>query len=257
METPDLLVLGAAALFTSILSAIIGMAGGIVLLSIMLLYFEPLTAIPLHGLVQLVSNGTRTVIQARYVQWPLVVRYCLFLVPMAAVGLAFAMKLRPDIAKLLIGIFVLLATWRPRWLMLGSHPEDARPGPRFAILGGVNGFLQMTIGATGPLIAPFFLNLGLERRQIVGSKAAVQAFGHVTKIVLFGAVGFLFLPYAWMLLAMCGAVVVGTWIGSRLLDYTNERVFQWLYRGVLTLIALRLVILGLTRIWGASMVPVE
>ena len=68
MEPTTLLVLVAAAFATSILSAIIGMAGGIVLLSVMLLFMEPLEAIPLHGAVQLVSNGSRTWIQRTHVE---------------------------------------------------------------------------------------------------------------------------------------------------------------------------------------------
>lgn len=32
----------------------------------------------------------------------------------------------------------------------------------------------------------------------------------------------------------------GTWLGSRVLDRIDERIFGWLYRAVLTLLALRL-----------------
>ena len=59
-----LLVLVAVA--TSALSAVVGMAGGITLLAIMLLYMEPLVAIPLHAVVQLVSNGSRSLIHRRH-----------------------------------------------------------------------------------------------------------------------------------------------------------------------------------------------
>ena len=48
-----------AAFATSILSAVVGMAGGITLLAVMLLFLEPLAAIPLHGVIQLVSNSSR------------------------------------------------------------------------------------------------------------------------------------------------------------------------------------------------------
>ena len=37
-------------------------------------------------------------------------------------------------------------------------------------------------------------------------------------------------------------MIAGTWIGSQLLERVSERWFKRLYRGVLTLIALRLVI---------------
>lgn len=236
----ELAVLCVAAFLASILSAVVGMAGGIVLLTVMLLYFEPLIAIPLHGVIQLASNGSRTFIQRAHVRWDLVWRYGILLLPMAYAGLSVARTLSPELARTLIGVFVLLATWRPRWLMLGTHPEQTQPRRRFVLLGGVMGFLQMNIGATGPLIAPFFLNLGLTRQALVGSKAAVQTLGHLSKILLFGAVGFAYLEYGLLLVAMCTLVVLGTWIGSRLLERVNERVFTWLFKSVLTLIALRL-----------------
>ena len=236
----ELAVLCVAAFLASILSAVVGMAGGIVLLTVMLLYFEPLIAIPLHGVIQLASNGSRTVIQRAHVRWDLAWRYGILLLPMAYVGLSVARALSPELARTLIGVFVLLATWRPGWLTLGTHPEQTRPQRRFVVLGGVIGFLQMNIGATGPLIAPFFLNLGLTRQALVGSKAAVQTLGHTTKILLFGAAGFAYVEYSLVLVAMCTLVVLGTWIGSHLLNRVNERVFTWLFKSVLTLIALRL-----------------
>ena len=41
---------------------------------------------------------------------------------------------------------------------------------------------------------------------------------------------------------MWTAVVVGTWLGSRLLEHVDERVFTLLFKGVLTAVALRLVL---------------
>lgn len=248
MQIPDFAILVAMALACSILSAIIGMAGGIVLLSVMLLYFEPLTAIPLHGAIQLFSNSSRVVIQRRHVHWNLIWHYALPLLPMAGIGLLAAQQLSPQVAKICIGVFVLLATWRPDWLLLRSHPQSAQPARRFLVLGAVVGFLQMTVGATGPLIAPFFLNLGLSRQGVVGTKAAAQALGHITKIGVFATAGFVFADYLPLLAAMCAAVMIGTWLGSKLLDRVNERSFVWLYRGVLTLIALRLVIVATQRL---------
>ena len=41
---------------------------------------------------------------------------------------------------------------------------------------------------------------------------------------------------------LCALVVAGTWVGSRLLERVNELWFTRLYKGVLTLIALQLVV---------------
>ena len=99
------LVLFTAALATSILSAIVGMAGGITLLAVMLLFLEPLVAIPLHGVVQLVSNGSRTWFQRHHVSWGILGRYSLLLLPMGFLGLVVARELPPDGLRAAIGVF--------------------------------------------------------------------------------------------------------------------------------------------------------
>ena len=218
------------------------MAGGIVLLSVMVLFFEPIAAIALHGVIQLVSNSSRAVIQRRHVEWSHTWRFGLLLLPMGFLGVQLAFALPPQASRVLIGVFVLLATWRPAWLLLGTHPDSIRPERRFIALGGVVGFLGVIVGATGPLAAPFFLNLGLSRQGIVGTKAATQTLGHISKTLVFGVSGFAFREHLPVLMGMWAAVVAGTWVGSQLLERVNERSFEWLYRGTLTLVALRLMI---------------
>jgi uncharacterized membrane protein YfcA len=237
----DVGLLVGVAFATSILSAVVGMAGGITLLSVMLLYLDPLVAIPIHGVVQLVSNGSRAWVQRAHVDRRIAWRYGVLLLPMGFAGLWLARALSPDATRLAIGVFVLVATWAPRWLLLGSHPDTIDRDRRFLLLGGVVGFLNVTIGATGPLIAPFFLNLGLSRQALVGTKAACQLLGHLAKLVVFGVVGFAYAGWAGLLAGLCAAVVVGTWVGSRLLERVDEKTFVRLYKTVLTLIALRLI----------------
>lgn len=251
LEPEALAVLIAAALATSALSAVVGMAGGIVLLAVMLLYMEPLVAIPLHGAVQLVSNGTRTLVQRRHVEWPLLLRFGALLLPAAFAGLGVARALPAGVTRLLIGLFVLLATWFPRVLMLGTHPERLDPQRRMVTLGGVVGFFSTTIGATGPLMAPFFLDLGLSRQGLVGTKAACQTLQHLAKIAVFGVAGFAFGAWLAPLALLAIAVVAGTWLGSRILERVSERVFLWLYRGVLTAIAARLILVEAAALWPA------
>ena len=234
------------------LSAVVGMAGGIVLLSVMLLFLDPLVAIPLHGVVQLVSNGSRTWIQRSHVRWRIFWLYAAPLLPAGVLGLAIAQSLPPSLTRALIGVFVLVATWAPGLLLLGTHPERAEPDRRFVLLGGVVGVVNMTVGATGPLIAPFFLNLGLTRQALVGTKAACQAAGHVAKVVIFGVAGFVFGAWLVPLALLSAMVVVGTWLGSQLLERVSERHFVVLYRGVLTLIAVRLVLVEAYRAVAAS-----
>ena len=127
-------------------------------------------------------------------------------------------------------------------MLLGSHPERTNPGLRFFGLGAVVGVLNVTLGATGPLIAPFFLNLGLSRFSLIGTKAACQMGGHIAKIVVFGAVGFAYAQWLGVLVLLAASVIIGTMGGTLLLGRVSEVGFRRLYRAVLTLVALRLLL---------------
>lgn len=239
LEAFDVAVLTGAAAATAALSAVVGMAGGITLLAVMLLYLEPLVAIPLHGAVQLVSNSSRAVVQRSHVRWTAVARFSLLLLPFAFAGLTVARALPPESLRIGIGMFVLVATWRPGWLR--AHPAGGGSERQLVAVGGVVGFLSTTIGATGPLMAPFFLHLGLSRQSLIGTKAACQSLQHCAKLVVFGLAGFVFVEWAGLLAGLAAAVVVGTLAGSRLLEHVSEENFRRLYQGVLTVVAVRLV----------------
>lgn len=241
MEAVDLAVLGLAALLTSALTAVAGLGGGIVLIAVLLLYLEPLVAIPVHAAIQLASNASRTVIQRRFVDWGVVARFCALLVPGSWLGLQLVEAIPPDLGRAAIGVFVLLATWWPRALMLGLHPDRVHPRRRFVPAGAVTGFLGSTFGAAGPFLGPFFRDLPLPRQGVVGTFAACQSIGHTVKLVLFGLAGFAFVQHAPLLAVTVVLVVVGTALGSRLLERLPEAAFRQVYRVVLTLVALRLI----------------
>jgi len=236
----DIAALAALAFATSILSAVVGMAGGLVLMTAMLIYMDPLQAIPVHAAVQLVSNASRTLVQREHVAWSLVAWYAPALLPFGALGIRVVYALPPDALQAVIGGFVLVATWRPSWLSFGRSPHASHTGVRFAALGAVIGFVNVIVGATGMLVAPFFLPLGLPRQSVIGTQACMQSIGHLVKLVLFGLAGFALAEHAALLGVLAPLVIAGTWVGSRLLDRVPERAFVVLFRSVLTLLALRL-----------------
>ncbi len=216
------------------------MAGGITLLAVMLLFLEPFDAIPIHALVQLASNGSRALIHARAVRRDLFAPFGLLVLPAGMLTLPLAQHAPADALRLGIGVFVLVATWRTRWLLLGLDPGALAPSRRFALVGALSGALGPIVGATGPFIAPFFLGIGLDRFELIGTKAACQAATHVAKLLLFGLAGFAFLEHGPLCLAMAASVVVGTALGTRVLHRIDDARFMQLYRIVLTAIALRL-----------------
>ena len=250
MSGPESLLLAVTVFLTAILSAVVGMGGGLTLLVVMLQWIDPLIAIPLHGVIQLVSNGTRVSVQRRHVDWKIAAWFALFLLPAGWLGLALAEVAPRALLRGAIGVVALSVIWLPKLRRSPAlGPELATAGApsrlRFLFLGGAAGALNTSVGAAGPFIAPFFLDLGLDRRGVIGTKAACQTLGHLTKILIFGLAGFVFWDYLPALGLMACAAVLGTWTGSWLLDRVSERWFKRLYVGVLTLLGIRLVLSGL------------
>jgi uncharacterized membrane protein YfcA len=206
---------------------------------VLLLYLDPVVAIPVHGVVQLVSNASRAWFQRAHVRWDAVWRFAWPLLPAGAAGLWLLRSVSPDAGRLGIGVFVLVATWAPGWLRLGARPGG---DPRRALAwgGALVGFASTSVGATGPLLAPFVLALDLGTQATVGTLAACQIFQHLSKIALFGASGFDFARFALPLAGLCAGSVAGSAIGARLLDRLPERAFRTAVRLLLSALALEL-----------------
>ena len=239
MGLETVLIVGVCALATSALTAVLGFGGGIVLLAVLVAFVDPLVAIPLHAAIQVVSNGTRTVVRHRDVDWSIVWKSSLLLLPAGALTLPLARQAPEAALQALIAVAVLAATWLPEWLARPFRP----PGTGGWIgLGGVIGALNPVVGATGPLAAPFFRAGTSDRLGFVGTFAATQVSGHLAKLVLFGVVGLLPASQAPAAAAGIAGVIAGTWLGSRFLDRMPERRFDRIYLTAITVVALWLLV---------------
>ena len=247
----ELVILIIAAFITSSISAVLGMGGGIILLGIMAIMIpEGFMVIALHGVIQLVSNVTRTYVFRKHIKSEIVKEFLLG----SFIGLCFsamiimlliyyfnvgsANEIKVDLLKPLIGIFIL-------WYLFLKGPKKSKGNQSFHWVGGISGISTVFIGATGPLIAPFFLNKELTKENIIANKAACQAITHFGKIPLFIYLfNVNYISELNILLPLILAVFIGTNIGKRILSYIPENIFKILFKTALTLIALRLIIMN-------------
>src|SRR5262249_28791609 len=98
-------ILAPAVLATSFLSGIFGMAGGMILMGILLLIMPLAPAMVLHGLTQMTSNGGRGWLWRGDVRWRVVVFYAAGSIGIA-LGLA-TVRFEPSRAAVLIIIGLL------------------------------------------------------------------------------------------------------------------------------------------------------
>lgn len=237
------LAMGVVAIGTSILSGVLGMAGGMLLLAALLLRLEPTVAIPVHGIVQLVSNGSRAYFLRTHVRVKTIIPFVLPLLPAAALGVFLLGTLPPGAGKMLIGAFVLFFTWRPRSKDASPRP-GTHPGRMLAAGGALVGFFSTLVGATGPLLAPFIVALELSPPATVGTMAVCQVFQHASKVLVFGVAGFDFRSMLGPALALSTCAIIGSALGTRWLDRVDRELFNRIVRVVLTVLALQLLISG-------------
>lgn len=220
-------------LVTSLVTATFSLGGGTLMIAALALVFPPAVVVPLHGAVQLGSNGGRALIQFRHIRWDLVVWIATGAIVGIVVGAQFASALPEQLLTALIGIFVLVTTWLPFPSFVGTNRV-------LQVIGGaVISALSMVVGATGALIATFIRGLG-DRRELVSTHAMLMTIQNTAKVAAFVFLGFAFASYLPLILAMVAAGFVGTAIGSRLLVRVPEHVFRIGFKIVLTIVALAL-----------------
>ena len=64
-------LIGATIVLSSFISGVFGMAGGMVLLGVLLVYFDVATGMVLFSIIQLAANGWRALHWRRFVLWPI------------------------------------------------------------------------------------------------------------------------------------------------------------------------------------------
>jgi len=240
--------LGLAVLLTSFLSGLFSMAGGMVLMGILLTMLPVTSAMLLHGITQMTSNGWRAWLWRRHVVWGIVAQY--FLGGAGAVAVFALVRYVPDnaVSLIVLGLSPYMAMAVPaHW-----SPNVTRRG-HSVVAGVVCMGVQLIAGISGPLLDVFFVKSGLPRQSIVATKAIVQVFGHLFKAVYFGSLVAGSASESVEILAtlLCiGMAVLGTNLSRRMLDSMTDAQFRtwsqrlvvltgsvYLSRGVFLLIA--------------------
>jgi len=209
---------------------------------------EGYMAIALHGIIQMVSNGTRTFVFRDHIKKNLISEYLIG----ALIGLGLSVfivyglmhiydvrsanEIKFDYLKPIIGLYIL-------WYLYLKGPKKKRKNKLFMIVGFIGGLCSIFVGAVGPLIAPFFLRNDLNKENVIANKAACQIITHIGKIPIF--IYFFNVNYIeqyTILLPLIISVYVGTTIGKKLLQSITEKIFKMTFKICLTIIAIHLIL---------------
>src|SRR5690606_25086002 len=152
LQAGFLLITAISVLATSFISGIFGMAGGMILMGVLVAFMPVSAAMVLHGAAQLTSNGWRAFLWRRHIDFRIFGR---FLVGLLLAGLLFSfIGFIPDRALVLItlGIVPFLVVIIPRQFV----PQVTTRGGA-EMCGFLNTAMQFVAGVSGPLLDIFFM----------------------------------------------------------------------------------------------------
>ncbi len=223
----------------SFIAASLGLGGGLLVMATMASLLPPQVLIPLHGIVQLGSNAGRAAIMRANILKHVIPPFLIGTVIGAAIGGNLVVTLPTALLQLVLGVFVLYATWGPK---LRTQEPSRRA---FFGIGLFGALATMFVGATGPLVAPFAAAASEKRQEVVATHATMMTIQHGFKIIAFGVLGFAFGPYIPLLCGLLACGFAGTWVGKHMLNALPERAFRIGLKTLITLLAIRLLFKGL------------
>jgi uncharacterized membrane protein YfcA len=224
MTLASLSLIGAAVFLSSFISGIFGIAGGMMLLGVLLVFFDVATGMVMFSLLTTAGNLWRVVTWRKFIRWPIWLGY-------VAGGLAAFLLLRfvefvPS--KALVYLLLGLMPY-----MIEAIPRRRQPSIEWrgmpTICGFVTSTIQLMAGNGGMFLDIFFQKSRLDRRTTIATKAFCQTFGNVARLAYFGTLGGV--SEAFPLWAFAPAVllaIAGTSLAPLVVDrMTDDGFRQW------------------------------
>ena len=220
-------IIGITIVAGSFLSGVFGMAGGMVVIGVLLIYFDVATAMILFSIIQLAANSWRAFQWWSFVRWDIIWLYCVG--GAVAFGLLRLIAFIPDkaLVYLLLGLMpfaveILPASWRPN--------IEWRGVPFFT--GIFTTIIQFMSGVGGPFLDIFFQKSLLDRKTTLATKAVAQTASHMLRFAYFVSLtgfgtGLETVPVLVAVALAIGGTMLAPYVIERMTDDSFRQWSRW------------------------------
>jgi uncharacterized membrane protein YfcA len=216
-------MIAAVALAASIVTAVAGVGGAIVLSLVLTPILGPAALVQTISVAMLINNLTKINVYRHGIDWA----QCLFVVAFAAPGCILGSlvysRLDERTITIVLGVFLIGLVVFKWWL-----PSDFGRWPRPMV--AASSFLYGTLTGTtiggGVLLLPILMGTGLTGMALIGTDAACGLAMHLVKTIVFGTSGVLTAQYA-AIGALIGIVMIpGAYIARAILRRMPLKVHE-------------------------------
>ena len=220
-ELSLLLILAIAllAFLTGVLHGATGIAGGVVMASVLSHMIGIKLAVPVMTCALVFSHSSRALIFWRDTDWHTARRVLLIGLPTTVVGAVVFSVLEPATVATVFVLFLTVSFILGVW----ARRHRIRTGPR--LLTGASAIWGLFAGnVIGPgfFLAPFLLGTGMSRMAFAGTLSSVTLFMNIVKLSVFGVTEMV-TGELLVLGVFVGLITMpGNWAGSRILRKMND-----------------------------------
>jgi len=232
MSAASLAILGFTIVISSFISGVFGMAGGMVLLGVILVYFDVATGMLLFSIIQLAANGWRALNWRRYVRWPIFYHY----VTGAIVAFAVMRLIAFVPNKMMVYLALGLMPFAVEVLPISLRPNIEWRGVPF-ITGVLTTVIQFLAGVGGLFLDIFFQKSMLDRKTTNATKAVTQTFSHVLRALYFGSLSALDNLDAWIWAPAMVLAIGGSSLAPFVIERMSDHGFRQWTRAIIFSIA--------------------
>lgn len=219
LEPGFLTAIAVAALLTGILHGAAGMAGGIVMASILAHMVGIKVAVPVMTVALVFSHLSRAIMYASETDWSITRRVLLFGCPTIVIGAIVFARISPTTIAIVFAAFLLSSFPIKYW----AKRHQVSTGPK--LLAGASvvwGMLAGNVIGPGFFLAPFLLGTGMSRMTFVGTMATVTLVMNALKLSVFGATDLISRDILYLGVAIGIITIPGNWLGRFILKKIKD-----------------------------------
>ena len=232
----EIITLGIVSLFTSLIAAVVGVGGGLMLIAILPSFFPIQAVIPIHGLTQLSSNLSRAYFGFKDIQFEVVPKFLIGSVFGVGIIIFILDMISIEYIPLFIGIYILLSLWSK------NFNEKIKQYESYYLIGFLQSGLSIVIGTTGPLTLTKLYKDYKEKNKVVATSALLMSITHCMKVIVFIYFGFIFSEYLEIIVVMILGVIIGSYIGTKIRNKVDGKKIVFLIKILLSFLAVKLIV---------------
>ncbi len=207
-----------------LLSTLSGGGGALVLVPILNWAIGVSNTAPVLNLGTFLGRPSRLILFWKHIQWKVVLYYAPAAVCGAWLGSLLFSQVRIEWLQIGVGLFLISTVFQYRF---GKKERSFEMKLWYFIpLGLIVSILGTIIGALGPVLNPFYLNLGLDKEDLIATKTANSFLMGLSQIGSYTFFGLLKDQYWIYGLALGIGAVFGNILGKRFLSGMRSITFR-------------------------------